>query len=117
MPHLEVRKDTYYRLVKDDDTLFWLLQSVGWAVIGGHPKARYNIGVNEERKGRSERAAKHWITAAKQGHDDALEQVKKYFASGLVSKEDFEAALRGRQAAVDATKSEQREEAYEYYNK
>ena len=33
MPHLEVRKDTYYRLVKDDDTLFWLLQSVGWVGI------------------------------------------------------------------------------------
>jgi two-component system LytT family sensor kinase len=30
---VEVRKDTYYRLVKDDDTLFWLLQSVGWIGI------------------------------------------------------------------------------------
>ncbi len=30
---MEVRKDTYYRLVKDDDTLFWLLQSVGWIGI------------------------------------------------------------------------------------
>ena len=33
MPSVEVRKDTYYRLVKDDDTLFWLLQSVGWIGI------------------------------------------------------------------------------------
>ena len=33
MPLVEVRKDTYYRLVKDDDTLFWLLQSVGWVGI------------------------------------------------------------------------------------
>jgi hypothetical protein len=32
-----------------------------------------------------------------------------------VSKEDFEAALRGHQAAVDATKSEKREEAYAFY--
>ena len=31
--------------------------------------------------------------------------------NGLVSKEDYEAALRGHQAAVDATKSEQREKA------
>jgi hypothetical protein len=29
-----------------------------------------------------------------------------------VSKDDYAAALRGHQAAVDATKSEQREEAY-----
>jgi hypothetical protein len=41
--------------------------------------------------------------------------VKAYFRKGLVSKEDYEAALRGHQAAVDATKSEQREEAYAEY--
>jgi hypothetical protein len=35
--------------------------------------------------------------------------------NGFVSKEDFEAALRGHQAAVDATKSKQREEAEERY--
>jgi hypothetical protein len=33
-----------------------------------------------------------------------------------VSKEDYEAALRGHQAAVDATKSQQREEAYAFHN-
>jgi len=37
------------------------------------------------------------------------------FMDGVVSKEDFEAALRGHQAAVDATKSEQRDAAYKYY--
>jgi DNA-binding GntR family transcriptional regulator len=31
-----------------------------------------------------------------------------------VSKEDYAAALRGHQAAVDATKSKQREEAYTF---
>jgi hypothetical protein len=41
--------------------------------------------------------------------------VKNGFAHGLVSKEDFEAALRGHQAAVDATKSADREEAEEHY--
>jgi TPR repeat protein len=62
------------------------------------------------------RAVKHFIIAAKQGHDDALERVKKGFRSELVSKEDFEAALRGHQAAVDATKSKQRDDAYAFYN-
>ena len=33
----------------------------------------------------------------------------------LVSKEDFEAALRGHQAAVDATKSQQRDAAEVFY--
>jgi tetratricopeptide (TPR) repeat protein len=86
------------------------------AAIGGHPSARFNLGINEGRGGRIERAIKHFIIAAKQGHDDALEQVKKGFQMGWTSKEDYEAALRGHQAAVDATKSEQRDAAEEFYN-
>ncbi len=59
---------------------------------------------------------KHFIIAAKLGSNDALEVVKKYFTHGLASKEDFEAALRGHQAAVDATKSEQRDASYAFDN-
>jgi TPR repeat protein len=81
------------------------------ASIGGHPKARWNLGCVEQEKGRIDRAMKHWIIAAKLGHDQALKQVKEGFTHGLVSKEDFAAALRGHQAAVDATKSAQREAA------
>jgi hypothetical protein len=82
------------------------------AAIGGHPSARYNLGVHEARSGRGDRAMKHFIIAAKLGHDLALEAVTGNFRRGLVSKEEYEAALRGHQAAVDATKSQQREEAY-----
>ena len=82
------------------------------AAIGGHPDARYDLGVEEQDKGRYDRAMKHYIIAAKAGYDKGLDRVKKGFRSGHVSKEDFEAALRGHQAAIDATKSEQREEAY-----
>ncbi len=38
--------------------------------------------------------------------------MKEHFLEGLVSEEEFEAALREHKAAVDATKSKQREEAY-----
>ncbi len=79
------------------------------AAIGGHPNARIYLGNHEGRNGRFQRATKHHIIAAKLGHDDALEGLKKRFQVGLLSKEDYEAALRGHQAAVDATKSEQRE--------
>ena len=82
------------------------------AAIGGHPVARYNLGCYEWNNGRPERAMKHCIIAAKLGYDDALEVVKKGFAKGLVGKDDYAAALRGHQAAVDATKSQQREAAY-----
>ena len=81
------------------------------AAIGGHVGARFNLGANEWNSGRDERAIKHFIIAAKQGYDDALEQVKLSFLDRIVSKEDYETALRGHHAAVDATKSTQREEA------
>jgi TPR repeat protein len=85
------------------------------AAIGGHAGARWNLGLHEEDSGRIGRAMKHFIIAANLGYDEALDAVKMGFMDGVVSKEDFEAALRGHQAAVDATKSQQREEAYEYY--
>ena len=80
------------------------------AAIGGQPEARHNLGCEEGRNGRLDRAAKHWIIAAKLGHDESLEQVKRIFEAGLISKEDFAVALRGHKAAIEATKSPQREE-------
>ncbi len=82
------------------------------AAIGGHPAGRYNLGVDEWKKGNLERAAKHYIIAAKLGLGKALGGVKKCYMREAVSKEDFAAALRGHQAAVDATKSKQREKGY-----
>jgi len=81
------------------------------AAIGGEPFARHDLGVIENENGRPDRAVKHWIIAAKLGYDESMKTVKEGFKRGLVSKEDFAAALRGHQAAVDATKSPQREEA------
>ena len=85
------------------------------AAIRGHPNARYGLAYAEELNGMTERAMRHYIIAAKLGDDGALEAVKKGYQGGDVSKEDFEAALRGHQAAVDATKSELREEAYAWF--
>ncbi len=85
------------------------------AAIGGHPRARYNLGVIEWNNGKIERAVKHWIIAAKQGFDGAIEVLRRrVYAEGAISKENFAAALRTHQAAVDATKSPQREAAEEY---
>jgi TPR repeat protein len=101
------------------------------AAIGGHPIARYNLGAIEWNNGRIERAVKHfvidgnngkieraikhWIIAANLGQDDAIEVLRGEYARGTISKENFAAALRAHQAAVDATKSPQREAAEEYY--
>jgi len=79
------------------------------AAIGGHPIARHNLGCKEKKNGRVDRAIQHMIIAAKLGCDSSLDALKDGFRGGLVSKEDFAAALRAHQAAVDATKSPQRE--------
>jgi hypothetical protein len=54
---------------------------------------------------------KHFIIAANQGLDVAVEQLREGYKEGHVSKDDFAAALRAYQRAVDATKSPQREAA------
>ena len=83
------------------------------AAIGGHPTARYNLGIKEGQNDRIERAVKHWITAANLGDDDSIEALKTGYKHGAVSKEDFAAALRAHHAAIIATKSPQREAAAE----
>ncbi len=81
------------------------------AAISGHPTARHNLGVYEMNYGTIERALKHWIIAARQGQDDSIKVLMNGFKNGLVEKDDLSAALRAHQAAVDATKSPQREAA------
>ena len=67
--------------------------------------------MNEGRNGRIDRAVKHWIIAANLGHDGSIRELKNCYMNGYVSKEDFATALRAHQAAVDATKSPQRDAA------
>jgi len=85
------------------------------AAIDGHPFARYNLGCIEENNGRKDRAVKHYIIAASLGHDTSLEDLRECYAEGSVQKEDFAAALRAHQAAVDATKSLERDIAEAFY--
>jgi TPR repeat protein len=84
------------------------------AAIAGHTFARHNLACSEGINGRHERAVKHWIISAKLGDGKSVEGLKESYADGLVSKEDFAAALRAHQAALDATKSPQRDKAAEY---
>ena len=83
------------------------------AAIGGHPQARGLLAEYEMKNGRLEKAAKHLIINANLGCDISLQSVKKLFVRGMISKEDYAAALRGYQAAVNETKSAEREKAEE----
>mmetsp|Transcript_26513 Transcript_26513/g.41606 ORF Transcript_26513/g.41606 Transcript_26513/m.41606 type:complete len:350 (+) Transcript_26513:150-1199(+) len=93
---------------KDEKKLMYHTEE---AAIGGHPDARCNLGSYEYHNGDVERALKHWIIGANLGDDDSLHAIKECFKAELVSKEDYAAALRAHQAAVDTMKSPQREEA------
>ena len=57
---------------------------------------------------------KHWIIAANLGYDSSIEALKNFMKIGFISKEDFAAALRAHQAAIDATKSPQRKAVAEF---
>ena len=93
---------------KDEKRAVWHLEE---AAIAGHPIARYSLGLYEGSNHRYGRAGKHWIIASKLGCHMSLNEVKNLYKAGYVSKEDFAAALRGYHAAIEATKSPQREKA------
>ena len=84
------------------------------AAIRGHPHARCCLGNLEEENGQYGRAVKHFIIGAKLGHDMSLDNVKILYEAGHASREDFNAALRGYQAAIEAAKSPQREQVASY---
>ena len=86
-----------------------MLHHMEEAAIGGHAHARNNLGVHEWYNGDKKRAVKHWIIAATQGQDDSIEMVMVAYRKGLISKEDLASTLRAHKAAVDATKSPQRQ--------
>ena len=85
------------------------------AAIGGHPDARYFLGMHEWNNNyNAERAVKHFIIGATLGDDDSLKKLMEVFRQGYVSKDDLAATLRAHKAAIDATKSPQRKAAEEY---
>mmetsp|Transcript_16035 Transcript_16035/g.27287 ORF Transcript_16035/g.27287 Transcript_16035/m.27287 type:complete len:318 (+) Transcript_16035:274-1227(+) len=86
------------------------------AAIGGHPKARHNLGVYEVNRGWIERGVKHFIIAANLGLEQSMEDLPVSYSIGndskeLVSQEDLVGVRRAYQATIDATKSPQREAA------
>ena len=94
---------------KDEEMKIYHLKE---ASIRGHPDARYFLGWHEWNDIiYSERTVKHWIISATQGHKGSIKELTNTFriSSRLVSKEDVATALRAHHAAVEATKSRQRE--------
>jgi tetratricopeptide (TPR) repeat protein len=91
---------------KDEEKEVYHLEQ---AAIGGHPGARHNLAVIEQENGKIERAVKHFIIAANLGDKDSMKALWTHYSAGNITKEDLDATLRTHHAAIDATKSEQRE--------
>ena len=86
------------------------------AAMGGDPKARFHLASYEAKNnGNIERAVKHFIIAAKLGDEESMQVLWKFYSCGTITKEDLEATLRTHKAAIDATKSAQRDAAETYY--
>jgi tetratricopeptide (TPR) repeat protein len=85
------------------------------AAIRGHPVARHDLGCEEAENGRFERARKHFIIAVNLGDHSSLSNVKRLYAEGHASKEDYADALRAYQTVVNEAKSAEREKAEAYY--
>ncbi len=81
------------------------------AAIGGHPTARHNLGCYEGNNGGIERAVKHFIIAAKLGEERSMKTLWKHYSKGNITKDDLDATLRTHHAAINATKSQEREAA------
>jgi hypothetical protein len=85
------------------------------AAMAGHPAARYSLGIIEAKNGSLDRARKHLIIAANLGFHESLNALRQLYADGLASKEEYADALRAYQAAVEATKSAEREVVEAFY--
>ena len=78
------------------------------AAKGGHEQARFNLGALQCIAGNVDIGVKHYLIAALQGNDFALEKVKWGYVHGHITKDDFGKALRAHQHAQDEIKSEER---------
>jgi len=85
------------------------------AAIGGHEKARCNLGGIEERNDNHRRAMKHFIIAASAGDELSLTAVGKGYRNGFVTKDVYAITLRAHQSSCDDMKSKERTKAEPMY--
>ena len=81
------------------------------SAMGGYFGGRFNLGCVELRNGNADRAVKHYMISAGCGDDDSLAAIRKMYARGHASKENFTNALRAYAEERAETKSDQRDAA------
>ena len=81
------------------------------AAIGGNVNARHNLGFYEKEAGNLNRALKHFMISAEEGHEYSLKEVQELYTNGHATKDDYAKALRAYQAYLAEIKSVQRDKA------
>ena len=84
------------------------------AAMRGDVEARHNLSVLEGKAGNMDRAYKHFVIAAKAGHPESLDVVKRGFTKGFVTKEEYESTLRAYHERQTEMKSKAREAVMAY---
>ena len=93
--------------VNSEKSTYYLERSA----ILGNAHARLALGTHNTIDGNMNAAAKHFMIAARQGHPEALKEVKELFLKGYVAKDEYANTLRANQNCVDEMKSDDRDEA------
>ena len=81
------------------------------AAMRGNVSARYNLGCDEVRAGNWDRAVKHWLISAGDGHNNSVKGIQLLYKEGYATKEDYSKALQAYQSYLDEIKSKQRDAA------
>ena len=81
------------------------------AAVGGHVNARCNLSYLENKVGNTHRALKHYMIAARGGHNASLKKIRELYMGGYATKDDFAQALRSHQEYVGEVRSVQRDQA------
>lgn len=79
------------------------------AAKGGIVSARFNLGVLEQDRGNFVLAYRHWLICAAGGHKRAMELIGNGFRSGLVTRDEYEKAIRANKKTHDEERSDERD--------
>jgi TPR repeat protein len=90
----DIRKATYHRQL---------------GAMAGNVLARYNLGCEEGNAGNMDRAYKHYMISANDGHDLSMKTVQWGYKSGFVTKDDYTKTTRAYGISIDEMKSDDRD--------
>ena len=77
----------------------------------GHVVSRHRLGYLEHERGNDNRAVRHWMISAAAGDADSLENIGRAYRNKLVTKDQYEEAIRSHQKAKEEMSSFERDMA------